>query len=389
MPSLTGAVRVYPADDPSRPIHDATGAGNSPGREGDAPPASRGAGAGPPAPGRRLRRAAAVLSSLVGGLGLWLSLHVFLPEAIVEPAPPRVAPAPPSPVIRVLAYNVHLLPGLADTLAAKVGRPEARARRIGEFVAAYDLVGLCEVFDRDRASELLAAVERVAPGRHSVVRGPKPSGYFTGSGLLLLSRFPVEAWHRITFGEASRFAEFGWRADGFAAKGALHARVRHDSGVRIDCFVTHLESKSGPARAVQVEALARFIGELSAPDRPIVLMGDLNVNADPAGGEATAYGRMMAGLADSGRTMRDVWPLLRGKEIPPDGPVGRSGRQRKDYVLVSAPAVEAAGRLEPRSVRILPLYDGEIPGGAWSDHPAVECEARVVPAVDPAGAEGF
>ncbi len=341
----------------------------------------------PPSRARRwIRRGASVLSLAAGLAAACFLLHVYRAESPVEPAPISNGPVPAGASLRVLAYNVQLLPGLADAVAARVGEAAYRAGRIGEIAAAYDVVGLCEVFDTDRRADLIVAVERAAPGRFAIVRAPKPSGYVTGSGLLLLSRLPVEQWHLHTFEHAARFAEFGLRADGFAAKGILHARLRHGSGIRIDCFVTHLDSKSDPARARQVEAVARFVAEHTTPEAPALLLGDFNVNADvppvPLPAEpATPYVGMLRVLSGSGRVFSDAWTVLEDGPGVTNDPTGSRKGTRKDYVFVSAGKCLFA----PAKIRVLPHLDERVPGGSLSDHAAVECEIRLDPGSDGAG----
>jgi endonuclease/exonuclease/phosphatase family metal-dependent hydrolase len=189
--------------------------------------------------------------------------------------------------MRIATLNTHLLPRVGQAFASNRGQPEYRAGRIGRWAAEYDLVGLCEVFDDAYRQTLIDEAQRVSSAAFHVLWTPRPSGTsFANSGLMLLSRYPIVEQHAITYRHASRFLTHGFRADAFAAKGALHARLRVSQQplVLVDCFLTHLESRSSAARAKQLDDLAKFVAEHGRPQRPAVLFGDLNVPADSPDG---------------------------------------------------------------------------------------------------------
>ena len=126
--------------------------------------------------------------------------------------------------LSLISYNVHLLPDIALKIAGKRGASEYRAGAIGEKISGYDIIGLNEVFDQDHAERLLHRLQARNEQAFHVAKGPERSGrHLIGSGLLLASRFPIEETHTITYSQASRFVTSGFKADGFAAKGALHA----------------------------------------------------------------------------------------------------------------------------------------------------------------------
>lgn len=285
--------------------------------------------------------------------------------------------------LKVIAFNTHLLPRIALGLAGNRGQGACRAQAIGTRLARYDLVGLSEVFDDERRTELIGRLQQVSGDAFHQVWYPRPrGGGFANSGLLLLSRFPIESHHLLTYRHASRFLTHGFRADSFASKGAIHARIRlgGEPAALVDCFLTHLESRSAAARARQLEDLARFIAEHSSPERPAILMGDLNVAADfpiEAGehGEhgESPYVRLLATLRSSGVDWNDVWSALDNRAGGTSAPETEHGGRRIDYVFVSAPCRAASHALRPKRVAVERFIDPQLAEGTLSDHAVVEC----------------
>jgi endonuclease/exonuclease/phosphatase family metal-dependent hydrolase len=287
--------------------------------------------------------------------------------------------------LRIVAYNTHLRPGMALQVAGPRGQAAYRAEAIGRRLAEYDLAGLCEVFDSQRRDELIGGAATAAPSAFTSLWFPKPRGRsLTNSGLLLLSRLPIEASHLLTYRHASRFISHGFRADGFAAKGVLHARLKLSdaSGDSLDCFVTHLESHSASARKSQLEELARFIAAHASTERPAVLMGDLNIAADCPlrPNELTAaspYQELLAALESSGVEWIDVWPALQTGAGGTSDPMDGRGGRRIDYVFVSAAHASARNSLRPTSVSVERFLDDHVKEGSLSDHAAVVCELEI------------
>ena len=299
--------------------------------------------------------------------------------------------------VNIVTYNVHLLPDVAAKIAGERSQSGYRARAIAEKLADYDVVGLCEAFDPNYSRTLLDGLQAESSDAFHVARGPERSGRaLIHSGLVLLSRFEIEATHTITYRNASRFVTHGFRADGFAAKGALHARLRLDdptlsdeSSMVIDCFLTHLESRSAQARQRQIEQLAGFIAEYSSPDNPLVVMGDFNVAADTASQAAllngnSPYRQLRAKLLYNGRQLVDVWDELEETHGGTSNALAADGGRRLDYIFVSAPRRGDASRLSPRDILALPFPDEKVPEGSLSDHLAVACRAEFSAAVEPA-----
>lgn len=288
--------------------------------------------------------------------------------------------------LRIVAFNTHLLPGIALQVAGHRGQGAYRAEAIGRRLVDYDLAGLCEVFDAERREELLGGASTAAPGAFTSLWFPKPRGRgLTNSGLLLLSRLPIEERHLLTYRDASRFITYGFRADGLAAKGALHARLRlgDGPGESLDCFLTHLESRSAAARRRQLKELTRFIAAHAATERPAVLMGDLNIAADfpprPAkGASASPYQELLAALKSSGVEWIDVWPALQSGAGGTSDPLAEREGRRIDYVFISAARAAARCSLRPVSAGVERFLDDSVREGSLSDHAAVVCELEIL-----------
>ncbi len=290
--------------------------------------------------------------------------------------------------LRVLFFNTHLLPAIAQSVAGKRGQDGYRTQAIAAAVAPYDLVGLCEVFEARRRREIIAGVEGAAGRSITWVESPPPEGRrLICGGLLLLSRFPLEGephWHLYT--AASRVLTNGVKADGLAAKGVLHARllVSASPPLVVDCFLTHLESISAEARAVQIQELAEFIAEHASPDRPLVLMGDMNVAADEsaAAGDAatsdTEYRRLRQALRVGDAPLVDLWPAAHTARGGTSDALAGGECRRIDYIFLSPPAASGGIPWQARDVRVEPFLDAAVAQGSLSDHAGIACRLELV-----------
>lgn len=255
--------------------------------------------------------------------------------------------------LRIVAYNVHLLPDVAAKVAGTRSEPGYRARTIAARLAQYDLIGICEAFDRDHTQTLVDAFQAGTSTEFAVAKSPERASRFLASGgLLLLSRFPIEETHTLTYTHASRFLSSGFKADGFAAKGALHARIRLDDDPHagIDCFLTHLESRSKRARDSQIKELAGFIARHAREEYPVIVLGDFNVAADVPGeneklDHKTPYQRLRAALTHNGRQLVDVGGTLQPASGGTSDPLAEDGGDRIDYIFVSDAKSTASGRI--------------------------------------------
>lgn len=145
---------------------------------------------------------------------------------------------------------------------------------------AFGIVGLCEMWHRPDRERMVRELALLYP---HYLEGPDEADFerFDG-GLLLLSRHRIVESNRTVFRQAVG-------EDGFANKGALHARILPAGhACAIDVFITHTQ---GPAPAIgkpsdarrairnQLRHLAAFIHSCRDPSAPALLAGDLNVDA--------------------------------------------------------------------------------------------------------------
>ncbi|WP_428305269.1 endonuclease/exonuclease/phosphatase family protein [Lacipirellula sp.] len=288
-------------------------------------------------------------------------------------------PANAAASIRLLFYNTHLLPTIAQKVAGHRGQDDYRTAAIAAKLYRYDLIGLCEVFESRRRKEIVEVVQRDSRNTFHVIEQPKPWGrHLIGSGLMLLSRYPIVGEpHFITYHHASRVVTNGWKADGFAAKGAIHAQlqVREQPAAQLDCFLTHLESISPKARGEQIKELADFIAKHAHPERPAILIGDLNVAADAPGVPAaddSEYRQLTSKLAFGEQYFVDLWPAFHDTAGGTNDALAKEHCRRIDYAFISPPQPTGL-TLEPTAIRVEPFLDAKVEQGSLSDHAALEC----------------
>ena len=326
---------------------------------------------------RLLNRREALLAALTACSAAAHGAHSSAQELLPLP---QVAPAAPAGHVRLLFFNTHLLPAIAQHVAGRRGQDDYRTAAIANQLDRFDLVGLCEVFESRRRQEIVRILQQSSCSAFHSIEQPKPWGrHIIGSGLLLVSRYPIVGDpHFLTYKSASRVLTNGWKADGFAAKGAIHAQLQLSEQPRahIDCFLTHLESVSSTARAEQIKELAGFIATHVSPDRPAILMGDLNVAADfpvNAASTATEYGQLVAALLYGQQRFVDLWPALYIERGGTSDALAPEQSRRIDYVFLSPPPA-IGPMLAPTRVRIEPFLDEKVKQGSLSDHAGIACE---------------
>ncbi len=307
-------------------------------------------------------------------LARWIGVLSFLPIVFCESA---FAGDSQVETIRVITYNVQFLPSLASS-GNKRPQPEYRANRISEEVSQFDIVGLQETFHGKYRRQIISQVKQHWKGKLQSVESPTPNGFFTSGGCLILSRLPITDSNSMVYVNFSKPADHGLRADGFAAKGVIHARLAHgsDSDEHLDVFVTHLEARADDLRPLQYAELATFIKERSEPRWPALIVGDMNTRGakpfreDPE----SQYSQLVEQLhkARPHCKLLDVWPYLKGDDL------GGTNKQesheigkRIDYVFVLNPPRPNA-QLKPISVEVRLFQDFKVT--ALSDHNAVAAE---------------
>jgi endonuclease/exonuclease/phosphatase family metal-dependent hydrolase len=321
----------------------------------------------------RLNRREALLASLAACGAFARVSRGFAQELLLLPPVASVGN------VRLLFFNTHLLPAIAQTVAGHRGQDDYRTAAIAYQLNRYDLVGLCEVFESRRREEIIRVVQQNSNNAFHAIEQPKPWGrHLIGSGLLLLSRYAIVGEpHFLTYKAASRVLTNGWKADGFAAKGVIHAQLRlcEQPTADVDCFLTHLESVSSSARGEQIKELAGFIAAHANPDRPAILMGDLNVTADypiNAASTATEYGQLTSALLYGQQRFVDLWPAFYAERGGTSDALALEKARRIDYVFLSPPPAMGPV-LAPTDIRVEPFLDERVKQGSLSDHAGVAC----------------
>ena len=281
-----------------------------------------------------------------------------------------------SETIRVVTYNVQFLPGMASA-ANKRKEPHYRAERIAQEMSRFDIVALQETFDPLFREIIVESLREAWDGELNLVVSPEPEGRFNG-GCLIATRMPIVESDAMIFEHFSTPEEYGIRADGYAAKGVIFARVARSAeepGDTIDVFVTHLEARADHLRELQYPEFAAFVKAKNDPRRPALIMGDLNTRGTLEYRENpdSQYHRLMSALSGAvGGRLTDVWPALmdEARGGTSDQESTETGN-RIDYILVSNPN-PTGPRLEPQSIRVNLYQDPKVV--ALSDHNAVEAE---------------
>lgn len=220
----------------------------------------------------------------------------------------------------------------------------------------------------ERTPEPAAAPDAAFLARRSLFHGER-SGKLFGSGLLLLSDYPVTNVRRLSYPD---FACAG--IDCMANKGALLATVQIPGAPSpVDIVTTHLNSRHharvADARSLyaysrQVALLARFIAANHDPSHPLIVGGDFNVGRALARGSA-----LEASLPTWGATVpvsEALAALTAGggaqqQPLTPD--IAAVIRHNSDFEFYLPGRLAA---LAPRAIDV--PFGREAAGGMLSDH---------------------
>lgn len=300
--------------------------------------------------------------------------------------------------LRILTYNVKMLPGIFGKGDQDIQRTREIMQAITSMRPAYDVVCLQEVFDEEAREEFDKGLKRAFPYR--VQKSHDGDIFNEDSGLFFASRHPIKAE-----GKAAKFEEFEdqgpiFTSDYWSDKGIFGARLdlgRVMPGLTLCVFQTHLqadyyEGEYEAVRAGQIKQIRRFISKaLSRVHTPgataAILMGDFNVVGESAEADTLLptpeYRRMLRLLGYARDLFREkhpndpgyTWDAKQNKNmIPPsDG-----DQQRLDYVLTFNDIPPLDTTQEPVGLRVLHCEQacvqtfGRSPHSHLSDHFAVD-----------------
>ena len=199
-----------------------------------------------------------------------------LPFLTIDALRPKSGPW----TLRVLSYNVH---GIAPTLAGpkspdakELGRYREIARRLRALRASGQ--GPHIVTIQEAWHPLSARTAKEAGYPYVVEAAPARFGKIGGSGVYVLSEFPVVASRTIDYKDCTGY-------DCLSTKGAVHVRVVVSQLARlIDFYSTHMNADEPPAtpedsmkaRMAQIREFAAFVRSTRDPGSVAVLAGDFN-----------------------------------------------------------------------------------------------------------------
>jgi endonuclease/exonuclease/phosphatase family metal-dependent hydrolase len=261
-----------------------------------------------------------------------------------------------------------------------------------------DVVGFSEFWVDSEQNELLRSLTDLY-SHH--IRGPRELApraveleQFNG-GLLLMSKHPIVDSHQTVYRQCAG-------EDCFTNKGALHARIAVTGHPRqYDVFLTHMQScppeqswmaDVGPGdclrklREFQVLHLRDFIQAYSSPDRPALLMGDLNHD----GRDSDVYSRLVdylelpidlwlsAGDGSAGITSDSAGSFQKDRGPRPIGdPERHKNGSRLDYSF-SWPGSSPSGLVSPLYSQAQIVQWQTSAGRDLSDHYGLRCQLRCV-----------
>lgn len=210
----------------------------------------------------------------------------------------------PMNVLNVLSYNVAMVPAVGlpwlqpwlpfPTAACEplCWTKDTRAAALADHpdLLGHDVVVLQELFSRAHRRTIVDGLRQTPAGYPEASRMVPGDWPFAGGGVVILSRWPIEAEALEPFthcaGSISDTTE-ATRNDCLAKKGVAHAAIR--KGTRLfHVFATHLDAGRGAAdraaREQQLHAIAAFVRNRDIPaDEPVIIAGDLNTERfDPA-----------------------------------------------------------------------------------------------------------
>lgn len=188
--------------------------------------------------------------------------------------------------LHVLSLNAAGIPFVHPGLSARLPAIAAHVKQAG-----YDVVALQELW-RDEDARALADAAGLA------YRARVPRSVLLGTGLAILSRYPIEATRERHFTCSPSIFRLT-QGEAFARKGVLMARVETPRGA-LDVYDLHLVSdypgsRYFTLRLTQVFEAAQAVERWSR-GRPFVILGDLN--ASPSDPEYRAFIDLL-GLQDA------------------------------------------------------------------------------------------
>jgi endonuclease/exonuclease/phosphatase family metal-dependent hydrolase len=282
--------------------------------------------------------------------------------------------------LRLVSYNAHFLPRLAEPLAGHRGKTNYRVKATADQLIDYDVIGFSEVFTAAHKSRLISQLNSQHATPWSVAHGPdRGSWRMTDSGLLLVSRFPIVEQDNLAFRHSSRIVKDGLKADGLATKGVIYAKLQITDQKQLCCFLTHLDSLLPDIRERQICELVEFVRTNTTAADTILLLGDFNIEG-PVSSEVSdiephaEYNQLVTLLQTfTCHEVLDVAHSL-GNAVATHTSLPVAGTilppKRLDYQFLVVPR-ERPAFLRAHDTSTFALCDDHIVEGTLSDHAAV------------------
>ena len=197
----------------------------------------------------------------------FLVAFLFLVHQVTAAQPEKESP--PLKKIKILSWNIYMLPHFVATHSDK----KSRARAIGEILmkSDFDVIFFQEAFHSTARNEILTHLQTEFPYQ----AGPANKRLFSlkvNSGLWLLSKYPIVYHQSIIYKN-----KFG--IDALSRKGALLVELDVE-GQRIQIAGTHLQN-CGPVwlrQAQCVEFYKRLLKPNIREGVPQIICGDFNID---------------------------------------------------------------------------------------------------------------
>jgi len=331
-----------------------------------------------------------------------LALGAARPETL-SPSPPPASPPVFNGDLSVLTYNIHGLPWpVAWNRPAQLARIAAELRMLRDEGRNPHIILFQEAFTQEARSIGRAAGYRyvafgpaadvpgatlppgtssLSPVARSWLKG-EDVGKYVGSGLQILSDYPIVGIHRIAY---SPSACAGY--DCLANKGAMMATVQLPGREEpIDIVTTHLNSRGASrvsndrsmrAYGLQIASLSAFIHSWHVPSRPLIVAGDFNVGKDKDRRE-TLLGAADKRWVDANQPVRDIYDMAAQGHIRLSADAAYSFHKAKDWAFYSD-----GNATDLRLTKIEVPFGHAADGSMLSDHVGYTATFRLSPQTRP------
>eukprot|EP01116_Phalansterium_solitarium_P011186 TRINITY_DN26800_c0_g1_i1.p1 TRINITY_DN26800_c0_g1~~TRINITY_DN26800_c0_g1_i1.p1 ORF type:complete len:400 (+),score=26.91 TRINITY_DN26800_c0_g1_i1:47-1246(+) len=310
--------------------------------------------------------------------------------------------------VRVLSYNIFLRPPFV-----KNNFDDLKNERLDAFfdeIHNFDIVILQECFQlaNSRPQRLIQHAKKAGFAFHAMSAEPALlSVQFIDAGLLILSRYPIVEHDAFIY-------TAGNQIDAYAAKQIIHALIQLNDEHFVHVFTTHMQAsyydsspehnlRNDKARLHQVKEMALFVRRkcFDSP-HPILIAGDLNIEAVGNGQESAEYQYLMHTLntlattslhgpaidilkqdynGQHPTTYADVDPVdpCRPRETVLTHTADHCRQLCIDYMLFMEPHVNNGVRRKSGSTKVLEFFVAGKPFSQISDHYALSTTLLVTP----------